>query len=121
MPFSQSLWEPTVNHENAMGFWLLNHAGTFGNYNMKVFESTEMRGRLKEEVFQRLDGEIGVLEYLSGFLIARRQLPCCFRGHEPSLDMGCHATWRAVLFLLLYTTDLKKKKKIRKQISLKLR
>lgn len=52
--FSQSLWKPTVNYENAMGFQLLNHAGTFGNYNTKVFESTEMREKLKEEIFSKV-------------------------------------------------------------------
>lgn len=59
-----------------MGFQLLNHAGIFGNYNRKVFESTEMRGKVKEEIFQRLDEEVGVMEYLSGLLVACRQLPC---------------------------------------------
>lgn len=47
----QSPWKPPVNYENAMGFQLLNHAGTSGNYNTKVFESMEMREKLQEMVF----------------------------------------------------------------------
>ena len=51
--FSRSLWKPTVNYENAMGFQLLNHAGTFGNSNTEAFESTEMREKLREKVFSK--------------------------------------------------------------------
>lgn len=60
MPFSRSLWKLSVNHEKAVGFQLLNHAGTFGNCNMKVFESAEKREKVKEEIFQRLGGEVAV-------------------------------------------------------------
>lgn len=95
---------------NGMRFQLLNHAGTSGRYNTKVFESTEMRGKLKEEIFQRLDEEVGVTEYLSGLLVAHRQLPRWFSDHQSSLDRDCHTTWHAVLFPLLYITDLEKKK-----------
>lgn len=61
MPFSQSLWKTAVNYENALGFQLLNHAGTFGNCNTKVFESREMRGKASAgDFFQRLDREVSV-------------------------------------------------------------
>lgn len=34
-----------------MGFRLLNHAGTSGNYNTKLFESTEMMEKPQENIF----------------------------------------------------------------------
>jgi len=58
--FRQSLCKPTVNYENAVGFQLLNHAGTLGNYNTRVFQSTEMKEKLMGEIFfQRLNTAAG--------------------------------------------------------------
>lgn len=56
--FSQK--EPSVNYENAMGVQFLNHAGAVGNYNTKVFESTEMREKLQEIFFPRYERQVGV-------------------------------------------------------------
>lgn len=52
--------EPSVNYEN-FGVQLLNRAGAVGNYNTKVFESTEMREKLQEEIFfPRHERQVGV-------------------------------------------------------------